>query len=176
MPDSPPRRPAEPTRRDVLAGMAGVAAVAVAPTALMPTAAAAADAKSILKASATLTGIPLDLSYLDLAQKVWDTLAPTYGAPVLEKLVQAVNTAPPQRPLKDVLLEQGLLPAAQAVTSTWYTGASAADGGQTVLFYNDALMWRSCAFTKPPATCGGTFGYWEQAYEPVAAAKPTGKA
>ena len=56
-----------------------------------------------------------------------------------------------QERLKEVLLEQGLLPAAQAVTATWYTGASAADGRQTVLFYNDALMWRSCAFTTSGA-------------------------
>ncbi|MGF7174149.1 sugar dehydrogenase complex small subunit [Azospirillum doebereinerae] len=154
-----------PTRRDVLAGMAGVAAVALAPS----TAAAWADetATRRLLASARLTGIELGASYLDLVQVVWATLAPTYGAQDLDRLVRVVNDAPAGAPLTEILLKQGLLPAAQALASTWYTGASAADGGQTVLFYNDALMWRSCAFTKPPATCGGPFGYWEQPYQPT---------
>lgn len=174
MSDAPPPLPAELTRRDILAGMAGIAAAALTPG----TAAAAATGgvSPLLQASAKLTGIALDASYLDLAQRVWAALAPAYGAPVLEKLVQVVNAVPAGK-MKDSLLDQGLLPAAQALASTWYTGASAADGGQTVLFYNDALMWRSCAFTKPPATCGGQFGYWEQAYIPAATAKPTtGKA
>ncbi|WP_448203551.1 sugar dehydrogenase complex small subunit [Azospirillum sp. sgz302134] len=174
MPESPSTPPAEPSRRDILAGMAGIAATALAPAALHAPAAApaAAAASPLMQASEKLTGVRLGASYLDLAQTVWDTLAPVHGAPVLEKLVRVVNDAPSGRPLKDVLLEHGLLPAAQALTATWYTGASAADGGQTVLFYNDALMWRACAFTKPPATCGGFFGYWEQAYQPVAAAQP----
>lgn len=170
MSETPPRPPAEPSRREVLAGMAGLATLTMVPASV---AAAAPRASSLLQASTRLTGIGLNASYLDLAGKVWDALEPTYGAPVLERLVQAVNAAPAGAPLGELLLEQGLLPAAQALTSTWYTGASAADGGQTVLFYNDALMWRSCAFTKPPATCGGAFGYWEQPYTPPATAKAT---
>ncbi|MBY0430841.1 MAG: sorbitol dehydrogenase family protein, partial [Rhodospirillales bacterium] len=145
MSDVLPHPLAEPTRRDILAGMAGLAVLALVPTAAAATCSAASP---LLQASTRLTGISLDASYLDLAKQVWSALAPSYGAPVLEKLVEVVNATPPHR-LTDVLLEQGLLPAAQALTATWYTGASTADGGQTVLFYNDALMWRSCAFTKP---------------------------
>ncbi|UEM24994.1 sorbitol dehydrogenase family protein (plasmid) [Skermanella mucosa] len=160
-----PHSPAEPTRRDVLAGMAGVAALVLAPAGV---AASPGGVSPLLQASSRLTGIALDSSYLELADTVWSTLAPTYGAPVLQKLVQAVNAAPADRPLKDVLSEQGLLPAGQALATTWYTGGSAVDQGKTVLFYDDALMWRACAFTKPPANCGGQFGYWEQAWTPGA--------
>lgn len=173
MTDAAPHSSAEPTqgptRRDLLAGMTGLAALAALPTA----AGAAAASVPLLEASAKLTGIPLDLADLNLARTVWAALEPAYGTPVLERLVLTILDAPDSRPLKDVLLEQGLLPAAQAVAATWYTGASAADGGQTVLFYNDALMWRSCTFTKPPATCGGPFGYWAQAYQPVASGHAT---
>ncbi|QQP93707.1 hypothetical protein IGS68_32355 (plasmid) [Skermanella sp. TT6] len=163
MNDAPLHPPAEPSRRDVLAGMAGVAALVLAPAGV---AASSGGVSPLLQASSRLTGIALDASYLELADTVWSLLTPTYGAPVLRKLVQAVNAAPPDRPLKDVLAEQGLLPAAQALATTWYTGA--ADGGRTVHFYDDALMWRACAFTKPPANCGGQFGYWEHAWKPGA--------
>jgi hypothetical protein len=42
------------------------------------------------------------------------------------------------------------------------------DGGENpkvskVVTYNDALAWTVCFdFTKPPATCGGPFGYWHE--------------
>ncbi|EWY39001.1 hypothetical protein N825_08345 [Skermanella stibiiresistens SB22] len=157
----------EPTRRDVLTGLAGGVALALAPASALG-AMAGAPGKAItpfLAISSKLTGIELDASYLDLARTVWDALVPVHGLPTLETLVQVVANAPPDRPLKDVMVEHGLLPVAQALTSTWYTGASATVGGP-VLFYDDALMWRACAFTKPPVTCGGEFGYWQHAWVP----------
>ncbi len=27
--------------------------------------------------------------------------------------------------------------------------------------YDEALTWQACSFTKPSATCGGHFGYWQ---------------
>ncbi len=27
--------------------------------------------------------------------------------------------------------------------------------------YDEALTWQACTFTKPSATCGGPFGYWQ---------------
>lgn len=27
--------------------------------------------------------------------------------------------------------------------------------------YDEALTWQACSFTKPSATCGGPFGYWQ---------------
>jgi len=176
MSDAQSKPPTGPNRRDVLAGMTGVAGVMLAPS--MAVAWADETATRRLLASARLTGIDLGASYLDLVQVVWTALAPAFGVQDLDRLVRVVNDAPAGAPLTEILLKQGLLPAAQALANTWYTGASAADGGQTVLFYNDALMWRSCAFTKPPATCGGQFGYWEQPYQPtltspIAPAAPT---
>ncbi len=29
--------------------------------------------------------------------------------------------------------------------------------------YDEALTWQACTFTKPSATCGGPFGYWQAA-------------
>lgn len=29
--------------------------------------------------------------------------------------------------------------------------------------YDEALTWQACLFTKPSATCGGPFGYWQYA-------------
>lgn len=174
-----------PTRRAVLAGMAGAATA----TALAPAAAAAASASvtavaatapasvettappagcanppvmpsAFLDASRTLTGIPLGASYLDLAQRVWAILVPTYGEAELERLVGVINDSG-ALPLKEVLEAAGLMAPAQALATTWYTGANAAGAQADVAFYNDALVWRACSFTKPPATCGGPFGYWQ---------------
>jgi hypothetical protein len=165
---APPAK--EPNRRDVLSALASAGALALAPASAV---AAMVDGRNggitpLLAISSKLTGIELDASYLDLARTVWDALAPVHGVPALESLVRVVAHAAPDRPLKDVLVEHGLLSVAQALTSTWYTGASATVGGP-VLFYDDALMWRACAFTKPPATCGGEFGYWEHAWVPPTA-------
>lgn len=159
MPDAPSQPPADPNRREVLAGMAGLAAVT-----LTPAGAAAGGWTPLLRASERLTGIPLDLSYLELAQTVWATLRRTYSEQKLDKLVRFVNAAPQGSDLTLVLERAAVLEVGQAMAKLWYTGAPA-DDTQPALFYNDALMWRSCDFTKPPATCGGPFGYWE--YEPA---------
>lgn len=164
MSDSQPQSSAGPNRRDVLAGMAGLTVVILSPA--TASAALSGGWTPLLRASQKLTGIPLDLSYLDLAQTVWTALLQKYGEDALTKLVQAVNDAPEGSNLKDVLKGAGLLEVGQAVTSLWYTGAPS-EKDQPALFYNDALMWRACAFTKPPATCGGPFGYWEQPYQPA---------
>jgi hypothetical protein len=153
------------TRRQV---MQGAAALALA-TSAMPGAAAASPAAGpmpamppgMLAASSRLTGIALDRSYLEIASTVWTAMVERQGATAMTALVEALASRPGQPPPTQDLLAAGLMPAAQALAETWYTGT--ADGGQTVLFYDQALMWRSCAFTKPPANCGGPFGYWSEA-------------
>ncbi|MBP2300984.1 sugar dehydrogenase complex small subunit [Azospirillum picis] len=169
MSDTPAPSPLTPSRREVLAGIAGTAALALSP--LDAVAAALKDLKPLLAASQRLTGIPLDLSYLDIGQIVWNTMRRSHGEAPLVRLLAVVNGAPEGSDLAPLLRRHDLLPIAQELTSLWYTGSTARKGrnGGTALFYNDALMWRSCAFTKPPATCGGPFGYWENPYAPAGA-------
>lgn len=154
------------TRRQA---MQGAAALALAASAAVPGAATASPAfgpipampPGMLAASSRLTGVELDRSYLEIASAVWTALVERQGAAALTALVETLAARPGRPPSTEDLLAAGLMPAAQALAETWYTGT--VDGGQTVLFYDQALMWRSCAFTKPPANCGGPFGYWSEA-------------
>jgi len=58
-------------------------------------------------------------------------------------------------------------PESLAVTATilaaWFSGLSAGAHGTSTETWDDALAWKACTFTKPPATCGGATGYWAKA-------------
>jgi hypothetical protein len=48
-----------------------------------------------------------------------------------------------------------------AVTAAWWSGiVPAAGGGQKVITYLDALVWRAMPFANPPTECLGAPGAW----------------
>lgn len=176
------------TRREVLAGLAGATAVVALPmapavaeaatqTAHQATTAVPAMPDSFLAASSKLCGLPLDKSYLQLAGTIWQALAARDGRTFVE-ICRIAAAAPDEATLRRRLVDnRRLWPKTEALISAWYTGmvpaapatapgtGSACPEPQTtanrVITFDEALAWTACEdFTKPPATCGGPFGYW----------------
>ena len=152
------------TRRDVLAGLAGATALAALPAATA-SASASAIPDTFLAASSKLCGITLDKSYIQLANTIWQALT-ARGDRDLLRICRIAATAPDDATLERKLVNGPLLwPQTEALISAWYTGmvpvGAPAAAGSRVITYDDALAWTVCQdFTKPPATCGGPFGYW----------------
>jgi hypothetical protein len=159
-----------PNRRQVLGGLSAAGALA---TLGLPSAVQAAKTaqpegiQAFLKASSVLTGISLDNSYMELAEAMLDALIDSdIRLSDILTVVAAIDSAGDD--WKAVLKANGLLGTAQQIALIWYTGMSQYDpsdpSNSTVVTYDNALAWRACSFTKPPANCGGPFGYW---YDPA---------
>lgn len=177
-------RGASASRRSVIKGMAAAAAAACLPGKAIAAARIPVDA--FLEASARLSGIPLDSSYTQLGETLWQLLT-LEGTAKMRAMVVLVNRVP-EKHLERELRRFGLTKTARTVLNAWYQGtvsilpkyfrnpvvlhALGDLSGQVdpkkpgravtaVLSYDEALVWRSCTFTKPSATCGGPFGYWQ---------------
>jgi hypothetical protein len=141
-----------------IAGSAGIVSADAAQSQTSP------DLKRFLGLSTILTG--------------YTSLDPTIGAaylknmranPTLSKafddLVKSAgfaSNAPPKTlaalTAKGVFATPGSLALTSAILADWFSGVP---GGATVSeTWDDALAWKACTFTKPPATCGGQTGYW----------------
>lgn len=160
-----------PSRRQVVRGMAALAgAGAVLPP--WPRALAALTGEipptGFLALSTRLTGVALDQVDQEQAARVWSALLPAYGRERLETVVRVAALTPDDAALTAAFTKAQVLNAAQALTRAWYTGSAVAAPTTSVLFYDSALAWRVCAFTKPAANCGGVFGYWAQPWQPPA--------
>ena len=166
---------AAPSRRQVVCGLA---ALAGAGTVLPPWSGALAaltgetPPAGFLALSTRLTGVVLDQVDREQAARVWSALLPAYGRERLETVVRVAALTHDDAALSEAFEKARVLDAAQALTRAWYTGATTA-APTSVLFYDAALAWRVCAFTKPAANCGGVFGYWEQPWQPPATAQET---
>lgn len=153
-----------PGRRQVLAGMAAASVVSALPTGV--SAAVGNPIFAFLRVSSLITGIPLDKSYTQLGETILAALLSgedddgiAEWAELTERLEDLSNDASGEA------IEQALTPSLLAkvrkLARVWYTGQiERADGRIDVIDYDEALVWRACAWTKPPATCGGPFGYW----------------
>jgi len=152
--------------------MAGMAAASV--VSALPMGAAAAVGKPIfafLRVSSLVTGIPLDKSYTQLGETILAALLSgedENGIVEWAELTESLETLPDD--VSEIDIEKALTPSqlamARKLARVWYTGQiERADGRIDVIDYDDALVWRACAWTKPPATCGGTFGYWQKPYK-----------
>ena len=173
-----------PSRRRV---MCGVAALAVAGALPLPGALAAVTAPEapppgFLALSARLTGVALDQVNQAQAAQIWSALLPVFGREKLETVIRAAAEVHDDAALTEAFRRARVLEAARALTRTWYTGyweelPPAADSNAvvpaSVLFYDTALAWTVCAFTKPAANCGGVFGYWQQPWQPPATQQET---
>lgn len=164
------------TRRAVLAGLAGATAVAALPAVSAAATASAtttpAMPEGFLAASSKLCGIALDKSYLQLAGSIWQALAAQDGR-LLTEICRIAAAAPDDATLRRRLVDDARFwPKTEALISAWYTGmvpvgttpGTGCTDPQTVnrvITFDEALAWTVCEdFTKPPATCGGPFGYW----------------
>lgn len=145
-----------------VAASAGPLVAQAAPVTPSASALASSAPADFLTFSSTITGLSLDKSYLELSEKIWAALATTpKRADDFRRLITLTINAGNewQKAIKD----SGMLPYAQEAALIWYTGAvnfTSATGGEEVITYDSALAWRACSFTKPPANCGGPFGYW----------------
>ncbi len=110
---------------------------------------------ALLQASSKLTGIALDRSYAQLAEAYWAALTSGTNSTDWARLIALVLETPEDK-LPAALKAAGLENQAQALLSAWYSGMV----NSVVITYDDALVWRTATFTKPPASCGGLFGYW----------------
>lgn len=168
-------RPADSSRRTVLEGLGALGVVSA--TAALPFAPASAHAAlqesaaddeireapdDFLVLSSKLTGIPLDNSYIELGNRIWTALTPTAAAEKdLRELFFFMRMGKEDWETYIKATKKNVL--AGKVALIWYTGAvdfTATTGGERVITYDNALAWRACTFTKPPANCGGPFGYW----------------
>lgn len=51
----------------------------------------------------------------------------------------------------------------QQIIHDWYTGLHVNAEGETLVTYEEALMWEALDYTKPMGWCGGETGYWADA-------------
>lgn len=149
--------PAGPDRRRVLAGLAAFAA---APAALLSPAAAAVPPDWTLATQILAGTRPRDPTLTGLAV---EALTREAGAGTVERLVAAVLARDADdiaAPFADPAVEA----AARRFVEMVYTGALAgADGTTTAVGFHQALAWQVLRFTKPPSVCGPGFGWWADA-------------
>jgi len=160
---------ARPGRRQVMAGMAAASVVSA-----LPAGAAAAVGNPVfafLRVSSLVTGVPLDKSYTQLGETILTALLSgeddngiAEWAELTERLEKLSNDASGQA--IEQALPPSLLAKARKLARVWYAGQiERPDGRIEVIDYDEVLVWRACAWTKPPATCGGPFGYWQKPYK-----------
>jgi hypothetical protein len=154
------------TRRYFLGASAVVVAGSVA--AVAPADAAqsqsAPDLKRFLALSTILTGYTL-LDPATGAAYLKNIRANATLSKAFDDLVKSTgfaSNAPPKTlaalTAKGVFATPGPLALTSAILADWFSGVA---GGATVSeTWDDALAWKACTFTKPPATCGGQTGYW----------------
>lgn len=161
-----------PRRRTVLAGLAAAGAAAGLPgCAATPAQTCGGGCPAdFLAGSSRLTGIQLDGTYNQMGAELWAELVKLHGPLHYERVISVtMQHDGDDSSLAKKLEFGGLMDSAQRIIRAWYTGmVEIPDSGRpgltttAVVTYNDAVVWRACDFTKPPATCGGPFGYWHE--------------
>jgi hypothetical protein len=148
------------TRRELLQGLAALAASGWMPAGLGQGAAAAVGAARFAALSTTLTGF----AYQDaaLASAMLRALTDAVGADALARMATLAAVTAPDR-LGDELRIAGVDKEAQAVLVALYSGVVTTPGGPVVLTYEQALAWQAVPWTKPNADCGGMTNYWAKA-------------
>ena len=146
-------------RRELLQGLAALAASGLVPAALGQ-GASALSAAEFRALSTSMTGF----AYGDgeVASAMLHALASSVGASTLSKIA-ALASATPSARLGDALREAQLDAAATKVIVALYSGVVDTPSGPVVFTYDKALAWRAVAWTKPNAECGGETDYWSKA-------------
>ncbi len=176
------------TRRNLLSSALGVFASTALP--LGSVLAAKEDDQQFLLLSSRLTGVELAKLNPALGKKIKAVFSLSLSDEAWMQLREPILTEPfDDATLADKLARLGLTTQAQALANLWYVGSVSLDarlandatvkaycqgGLQEVkdpvtgvissvclVTYDEALVWTACTFTKPPANCGGAFGYWQ---------------
>jgi len=117
-----------------------------------------------------LTGISLNKTYTQLGEMIWAAVLKdenTKGKAQWFDMILRLHDLPENASEKQIerALNKPMIKKARYLARVWYTGKIInKDKSESVLFYDDALVWRACDWTKPPATCGGKFGYWAKPF------------
>lgn len=128
---------------------------------------------NFMKTAAVLTGIEINKSYFQLAEvfmKALDEVTTSEEQAIRKDLVEYFKDKPLGMSGDEItsLLKSkgdGYIDQGKKIAKLWYTGKiTLKDGSERVITYDEALVWQACDFTKPPATCGGLFGYWQHPY------------
>ena len=137
------------TRRQLLHASVGLAVVAAGAGGLAPRlqAQGPVTAGQFLALSTSLTGAA-DLDPAVAATLLRGFLAAGHGATLAGLVAGSGESDPAAHRLAD------------EIVAAWYSGLY--DDGKSVgvAGYDQALLWRALAFTKPLGTCGGETGYW----------------
>ena len=149
-------------RREILQGLAALAASGWMPESLAQSAPVTMPAARFTALSNAMTGY----AYTDasVAQAMLRALNATVGPATLGKIA-ALAAATPAEQLDDKLKAAGLDKPAAAIVIALYSGVVVTPRGPVVISYDQALAWNAMSWTKPNAWCGGVTGYWSSAPE-----------
>ena len=149
-------------RREILQGLAALAASGWMPAGFAQSAPATMSAARFTTFSNAMTGY----AYTDIsvAQAMLRALIATVGPTALARIA-ALAAATSADELGDKLKSAGLDKAAATVVIALYSGVVVTPKGPVVISYDQALAWSAMTWTKPNAWCGGVTGYWTTAPE-----------
>jgi hypothetical protein len=128
------------------------------------------DLERFMALSRALTGFD-DLDDTELGQVYLDSIASSDDlGDQLDALYEKVGLADEVRAvtLEDLesagAFDDDTRPAADAITTAWYTGTYDAGGEQAVATYINALAWQATGYRLTgPSTCSGATGNWTAA-------------
>jgi predicted ArsR family transcriptional regulator len=155
---------ADRSRRELLKGLAALAAAGCLPEALAQASGGAGlPAAQFASLSTAITGY----AYADrrAADAMLRALAQAVGDARLARLAR-LAAATPAAQLGDALAAANLQSAAETVVAALYTGVVETPQGPRVVSYDQALVWQACGWTKPNAFCGGSTNYWSAPPQP----------
>ena len=145
------------TRRELLKGLAALAASGLVPQAL---------AQGTLPPTqfSALSNAVSGYAYSDrrVAAAMQSALAAAVGAANLARLAQLASSTPAAR-LSAALKAANLEATAETVIAALYSGTVSTPRGPRVISYDQALVWQALGWTKPNAFCGGETNYWASA-------------
>lgn len=146
-----------PRRRQLLRGLAALAASGWLPPATAQGPTAALTAARFASLSTTVTGF----AYADAAtaSTLLRTLATAVGMPTLVRLADLAARTPATE-LGPALDKAGLARPAATVVTALLSGVVQTAKGPVVVTYDQALAWQAVPWTKPNAVCGGMTDYW----------------
>ena len=148
------------SRRQLLRGLAALAAAGAIPPGLAQDPLAPLSATRFAALSRTTTGFMF--ADPETATAMLRVLTAAVGAANLAKIANLAAVTPPAQ-LAEELRIAGVEGAATQVVTALLTGMIDTPQGRTVITYDQALAWQAVPWTKPNALCGGVTDYWASA-------------
>ena len=155
-----PAMPVLRKRREIMQGLAALAAAGWMPASLAQAAPASMAAARFTTLSTAMTGFAFGDP--DVAKAMLRALNATVGPTALARIATLAAVIAPDQ-LGDELKIAGLEKAAASVVTALYSGVVVTLKGPVVITYDQALAWQAVPWTKPNAECGGMTDYWASA-------------